>query len=120
MASRVFDEIKFCEHFYRRPPKEYSCQVWSKLAPQFKRRRFFFKKTSSCLYSAIPHSQEACFLKDQNFATIFEKGHQGNISVNLFQNLSSSFREKKSEFLHVCIVQLAPIHQSQTLSLPVS
>ena len=39
MATRVFDRIKFCEHFWRGPPKEHSCQVWSKLAKQFGRRR---------------------------------------------------------------------------------
>ena len=39
MATRVFDGIKFCEHFWRGPPKEHSCQVWSKLALRFGRRR---------------------------------------------------------------------------------
>ena len=35
MATRVFDGIKFWEHL-----KEYSCQIWSKLAQWFGRRRF--------------------------------------------------------------------------------
>ena len=39
MATRVFDGIKFCEHFWRGPPKEHSCQVWSELAQRFGRRR---------------------------------------------------------------------------------
>ena len=39
MATRVFDGIKFCEQFLRGPPKEHSCQVWSKLAKRFRRRR---------------------------------------------------------------------------------
>ena len=42
MAIRVFDGIKFCEQFLniflRGPPKEHSCQVWSKLAKRFGRR----------------------------------------------------------------------------------
>ena len=46
--------------------------------------------------------------------TNFEKGHQRNIPVKLFQNLTSSFREE--DFLKIsscpCIVQEAPIHQS--------
>ena len=47
--------------------------------------------------------------------TFFEKGHPRNIPVKLFQNLTSSFREQDfcfEEFLHVPIVQEAPIHQS--------
>ena len=46
--------------------------------------------------------------------TIFEKGHPRNIPVKLFQNLIRGFREEDFfyEFLHVCIVQEAPIHQS--------
>ena len=45
--------------------------------------------------------------------TIFEKDHQRNIPVKLFQNLTNSFRE---DFLRISscpyIVQEAPIHQS--------
>ena len=45
--------------------------------------------------------------------TIFEKGHERNIPVKLFQNLTSSFGE---DFLRISscpyIVQDAPIHQS--------
>ena len=32
--------------------------------------------------------------------------------MKLFQNLTSSFREGFKEFIHVCIVKVAPIHQS--------
>ena len=39
MATRVFDGIKFCKHFLRGPPKEYSCQVWSRFARRFGRWR---------------------------------------------------------------------------------
>ena len=35
MATRVFDGIKFVNNFWRGPPKEHSCQVWSKLVQQF-------------------------------------------------------------------------------------
>ena len=46
--------------------------------------------------------------------TIFEKGHQGNIPVKLFQNLTSSFGEEDFLGISSCpyIVQEAPIHQS--------
>ena len=38
MATRVFGGIKFCEQFYRGPPKEHSYQVLSKKAQRFGRR----------------------------------------------------------------------------------
>ena len=46
--------------------------------------------------------------------TIFEKCHQRNISVRLFQNLISSFRRKHFLRISSCpyIVQEAPIHHS--------
>ena len=66
------------------------------------------------LYGArSPNSSEPCLRRDQNFATLFEKGHPRNIPGKLFQNLTSSFRE---DFLRISscpyIVQEAPIHQS--------
>ena len=46
--------------------------------------------------------------------TIFEKGHQRNIPVKLFQNLTSSFGEEDFLRISSCpyIVQEAPIDQS--------
>ena len=46
--------------------------------------------------------------------TIFEKGHQRNIPVKLFQNLTCSFGEEDFLRISSCpyIVQEAPIHQS--------
>ena len=45
---------------------------------------------------------------------LFEKGHQRNIPVKLFQNLTSSFGEEDFLRISACpyIVQEAPIHQS--------
>ena len=55
---------------------------------------------SLCPYSASsPHSLMPCLLRDQNFANNFEKGHPRNISMKLFQNLTSGFRE---DFLRIC------------------
>ena len=44
--------------------------------------------------------------------TILEKGHQRNISMKLFQNLTSGFREEDffQEFVHVSIMKEAHIH----------
>ena len=46
--------------------------------------------------------------------TISEKGHQRNIPVKLFQNLTCSFGEEDFLRISSCphIVQEAPIHQS--------
>ena len=66
-------------------------------------------RISLCLYSArSPHSLIPCSLTDQNFTNNFEKGHSRNISMRLFQNLTSSFRE---DFLGICLCsysQVAP------------
>ena len=54
-----------------------------------------FLRIPSFLYGArSPHSPEPHFLTDQNFTNNFEKGHPRNISVKLFQNLTSGFREE--------------------------
>ena len=71
-----------------------------------------FLRISSCPYIV----QEAHIHQSHVYArikfsrTFFEKGHPRNIPVKLFQNLTSGFREEE-EFLHVHIVQEAPIHQ---------
>ena len=52
------------------------------------------------LYSArSSHSSEPCFWADQNFATIFEKGHPRNIPAKLFQNMTSGLGEE--DFLRI-------------------
>ena len=50
---------------------------------------------------------------------LFEKGHQRNIPVKLFQNLTSGFREEDFLRISSCpyIVQEAPIHQSHVFGL---
>ena len=72
-------------------------------------------RISSCPYSArSPHSPEPCLWTDQNSANSFWKGHQRNIPVKLFQNLTSSFGEEDFLRISSCpyVVQEAPIHQS--------
>ena len=64
------------------------------------------------------HQLPVVFRKIKTSRTVFEKGHQRNISGKLFQNLTSRFREEEfSEFFHVCIVQVAPVHQSHVSRL---
>ena len=60
-----------------------------------------------------PIHQSYIYRQIKILRTTFEKGHPKNIPVKLFQNLTSGFGEKVfKEFLHVHIVQKAPIHQS--------
>ena len=51
------------------------------------------------LWCRSPHSLEPSLWRDQNSANSFWKGHQRNISVKLFQNLTSSFGEE--DFLRI-------------------
>ena len=109
----LWRDQNFVNTFWKGSPKEHSCKIISKSDQQFRRR--FFKNFFMSLYSArSPHSSKPCFGADQNFATIFEKGHPRNIPAKLFQNLTCGFEEEDffKEFLHVHIVQEAPIHQS--------
>ena len=61
-----------------------------------------------------PIHQSHIYRQIKILQTIFEKGHQRNIPVKLFQNLTSSFG--KEDFLRISscpyTVQEAPIHQS--------
>ena len=44
--------------------------------------------------------------------TIFEKGQPSNISMKLFQNVTSGFRDFFNQFVHLSIEKVAPIHKS--------
>ena len=55
-----------------------------------------FLRISSCLYSArSPLHQSHVYGMIKISRTVFEKGHQRNIPVKEFQNLTSGFREKR-------------------------
>ena len=74
-----------------------------------------FLRISSCPYivQEAPIHQSHVFGRIKISRTSFEKGHPRNIPVKLFQNLTSGCRKKVfKEFLHVHIVQKAPVHQS--------
>ena len=51
------------------------------------------------------HLLMPCLLTDQNFTNNFKKGHPRNISMGLFQNLTSGFREedffRNSSYLYI-------------------
>ena len=61
-----------------------------------------------------PIHQSHVYERIKILQTFFEKGHQRNIPVKLFQNLTSSFGEEDFLRISSCpyIVQEAPIHQS--------
>ena len=72
-----------------------------------------FTRIPSCLYSArSPHSLIPCSLTDQNFTNNYGKGNSRNVSMRLFRNLTSSFRD----FLGISVysyIEVVAIHQSQ-------
>ena len=68
---------------------------------------------SSCPYSAIcPHSLEPYSLTDQNLAQGFLKGSPKESSCEFVFKIEPAVSEKFKEFLHVRIVQEAPIQHS--------
>ena len=77
-----------------------------------------FTRISLCLYSASnPHSLIPCLLTDQNSQTIFEKGHSRNISLKLFQNITSSFREDGFPRICSCLYSESSPHSPEPCSL---
>ena len=84
--------------FEKGHPKNIPMKVIQNLTRSFREEDFL--RISSCPNSArSPHSPEPFLWTDQNFANNFEKGHQRNIPVKLFQNLTSSFGEE--DFLRI-------------------
>ena len=61
-----------------------------------------------------PPFTRAMLIYGSKFCDFFKKGHPRNIRVKLFQNVTSGFREEDffKEFLHIRIVQEAPVYQS--------
>ena len=111
--SHVYEWIKISRTLFEKDhPRNIPMKLFQNLTSSFGEQDFL--RISSCPYSARnPHSPEPCLWTDQNFANIFEKGHQRNIPVKLFQNLTSSFGEEDFLRISSCpyIVQEAPIHQ---------
>ena len=111
--SHVYEGIKISRTVFEKGhPRNIPVKLFKNLTSSFGEEDFL--RISSCPYSArSPHSPEPCLWTDQNFANTFDKGHQRNIPVKLFQNLTSSFGE---DFLRISscpyIVQEDPIHQS--------
>ena len=110
--SHVYEGIKISRTLFEKDhPRNIPVKLFQNLTSSFGEEDFL--RISSCPYSArSPNSPEPCLWTDKNFANIFEKGHQRNIPVKLFQNLTSNFGE---DFLRISscpyIVQEAPIHQ---------
>ena len=90
---------------------KHSCEITSKSDRWFQRRQFF-KKFFMYVYSASsPHSPELCFLMAQNFPDNFWKGSSKEHSCEFFSKSHQQFQKIFYQFLHVRIMQVAPIHQ---------
>ena len=76
----------------------------------------FFRIFHVPIVQEAPIHQSHVYGRIKISRTLFEKGHQRNIPVKLFQNLTSSFGEEDFLRISPChyinIVQEAPIHQS--------
>ena len=75
-----------------------SCEIISKSDQWFLRTRSFALHRHEflhvCIVQKAPIHQSHIYRQIKILRTIFEKGHQRNIPVKLFQNLTSSFGEK--------------------------
>ena len=75
-----------------------SCEIISKSDQRFLRIRFFalyrHEFLHVCIVQKAPIHQSHIYRQIKILRTIFERGHFRNISVKLFQNLTSGFGEK--------------------------
>ena len=112
--SHVSSSIKISRTFFKKGhPRRNSVKLFQNLTIRFREEDFL--RIPSFLYSASsPHSPEPHFLTDQNFTNSFLKRvTQGTYLWNYFTIRPAVSEEKIfKEFLHFCIVQEAPIHQS--------
>ena len=106
------DGSKFRKQFLKRVTQRTFLQNYFKIWPAVSEK--IFLRISSCLYSArSPHTPEPCLWTDQNFASNFWKGSPKEHSCEIISKSDQRFQRRFfKEFLHVHIVQEAPIHQS--------
>ena len=103
----------FVNKFWKGLFKEHFYEIISKSDQWFQRRRFL--RIFPCPYSArSPHSPEPCLWTDQNFANNVWKGSPEEHSCEIISKSDPQFQRRRffKQFLHVCIVKEAPIHQS--------
>ena len=85
---------------------------YSKIWPRVSERKIFLR-ISSYPYSAInPHFPGPCLLTDQNFANNFWKGSSKEHFYVINSKSDQQFQRSFLRIAHVCIAQVAPIHQS--------
>ena len=112
--SHVYRGIKILRTLFEKGhQRNIPVQLFQNLTSSFGEEEFL--RISSCPYSArSPHSPEHVYGRIKILRTIFEKGHQRNIPMKLFQNLTISFGDEDFLRISSCpyIVQEAPIHQS--------
>ena len=109
--SHVYGQIKIVRTIFEKGhQRNIPVKIFQNLTSSFGEGDFL--RISSCPFSVrSPHSPVPFFMDGPKSC---EQGHQRNIPVKLFQNLTSSFGE--GDFLRISscpyIVQEAPIHQS--------
>ena len=97
--SHVYGRIKISQtSFEKGHPRNIPVKLFQNLTGSFREKDFL--RISSCPYSARspPIHQSHVYGGIKILRTISEEGHQRNIPVKLFQNLTSSFGE---DFLRI-------------------
>ena len=92
--SHVYGRIKISRTVFEKGhPRNIPVKLFQNLTSSF--REGDFLRISSCpIMPEAPIHQSHAFGRIKILPTIFEKGHQRNIPVKLFQNLTSGFGEK--------------------------
>ena len=98
--AMFIDRSKFCEQFFKKDhPRNIPVKLFQNLASSFGEEDIF-KNFFMSVWCKKPPFTRAMFMDVSKFhEQFFEKGHQRNIPVKLFQNLTSGFREE--DFLRI-------------------
>ena len=97
----LWTDQNFANNFEKGHPRNIPVKLFQNLTSGFGDEDFL--RISSSPYSArSPHSPQHVYGRIKISRTIFEKGHPRNISVKLFQNLTSGFGEEDFSRISSC------------------
>ena len=88
------DGSKFCEQYLQRVTQGTFLWNYFKIWPAVLEKKVFEEFLQVCIVQKAPIHQSHVYKQIKILQTIFEKGHQRNIPMKLFRNLTSSFGEK--------------------------
>ena len=97
----------FANNFWKRSPKEHSCEIISKSDQWFLRRRFF----KNCLKNSILLPWQPEFLMESNSVNIFWRGPPKEHSYQVWSKLAQGFGRRR------CLQKLLTTHDGHITTL---